>query len=114
MKLQEFSKQAVSAEKFSFNMLENKTEHMLNIANFLSQILPQQQQQQMDGYKSAFTQMDIVWKINFSSRECLGEKIYRFARTFRLVENRLKARRKTRYFIVTFFRSSRHVNSIKE
>ena len=28
---------------------------MLNIANFLSQILPQQQQQQMDGYKSAFT-----------------------------------------------------------
>ena len=36
-------------------MLENKTEHMLNIANFLSQILPQQQQQQMDGYKSAFT-----------------------------------------------------------
>ena len=36
-------------------MAENKTEHMLNIANFLSQILPQQQQQQMDGYKSAFT-----------------------------------------------------------
>ena len=31
---------------------------MFNIANFLSQILPQQQymsQQQMDGYKSAFT-----------------------------------------------------------
>ena len=36
-------------------------------------------------------QMDIVWKINFSSRECRGEKINRFARTFRLVENRLKA-----------------------
>ena len=35
--------------------------------------------------------MDIVWKINFSSRECRGEKIYRFAQTFRLVENRLKS-----------------------
>ena len=34
-------------------MVENKTEHMLSIANFLSQILPEQLQ--MDGYKSAFT-----------------------------------------------------------
>ena len=56
-------------------MVENKTEHMLNIANFLSQILPQQQQQQMDGINQPSQQMDIVWKINFSSRECPGEKI---------------------------------------
>ena len=60
---------------------------MFNIANFLSQILPQQQQ--MDGYKSAFTADGYCVEINFSSRECRGEKINRFARTFRLVENRL-------------------------
>ena len=70
---------------FSFNMAENKTDDMLNIGNFLSQILPQQQymsQQQMDGYKSAFTADGYcVENKNFSSR---------FARIFRLVENRLK------------------------
>ena len=55
MKIKEFSKQAVSAENIFIFMVENKTEHMLNIGNFLSQILPQKQQQQMDGYKSAFT-----------------------------------------------------------
>ena len=51
-------------------MAENKTDHMLNIANFVSQILPQQQ------YMSQ-QQMDIVWmeNKNFSSRECRGEKI---------------------------------------
>ena len=39
-------------------MAKNKTDHMLNIAKFLSQILPQQQylsQQQMDGYKAYFS-----------------------------------------------------------
>ena len=52
---------------------------MLNIANFVSQILPQQQymsQQQMDGYKSAFTADGYcVENKNFPSRECRGEKI---------------------------------------
>ena len=76
-------------------MAENNTDHMLNIANFVSQILPQQQylsQQQMDGYKSAFTaDVYCVENKTFSSRECRGEK-YRFARTFRLVENRLKSK----------------------
>ena len=52
---------------------------MLNIANFASQILPQQQymsQQQMDGYKSAFTADGYcVENKNFPSRECRGEKI---------------------------------------
>ena len=60
-------------------MAENKTDHMLNIANFLSQILPQQHylsQQQMDGYKSSFTaDGNCVENKNFSSRECCGEKI---------------------------------------
>ena len=62
-------------------MVENKTEHMLNIfANFLRQILPQQQQQQMDGHKSAFTGdgycvenklffARISWRKNTASRE---------------------------------------------
>ena len=60
-------------------MAENKTDHMLNIANFVSQILPQKQymsQQQMDGYKSAFTADGYcVENKNFSSRERRGEKI---------------------------------------
>ena len=53
-------------------MVENKTEHMLNIANFLSQILPQQQQQQIDGYKSAFT----------ADGYCVENKLF-FARMWR-------------------------------
>ena len=60
-------------------MAENKTDHMLNIANFVSQILPQQQymsQQQMNVYKSAFTADGYcVENKNFYSRECRGEKI---------------------------------------
>ena len=57
-------------------MAENKTDHMLNIANFVSQILPQQQQQQVDGYKLAFTADGYcVENKNISSRECRGEKI---------------------------------------
>ena len=98
MKIQEFSKQAVSETPppslfirswenshhaqqkiFSFNMAENKTDHMLNIANFFSQILPQQQylsKQQMDGYKSAFTADGYcVENKKISSRDCRGEKI---------------------------------------
>ena len=49
---------------------------MLNIANFLSQILPQLLQQQMDWYKSAFIADGYcVENKNFSSREFRGEKI---------------------------------------
>ena len=40
---------------------------MLNIANFLSQILPQQQQ--MDGYKSAFTADGLSLNIPMSFSE---------------------------------------------
>ena len=52
---------------------------MLNIANFVSQILPQQQymsQQQMDGYKPVFTADGYcVENKNLSLRESRGEKI---------------------------------------
>ena len=61
-------------------MVENKTEHMLNIANFLSQIFPQQQQQQMDGYKSAFT----------ADGYCVENKLF-FARMSRRKNKPLRA-----------------------
>ena len=73
-------------------MAENKTDHMLNIANFLSQILPQQHicrnSRWMD-INQLSQQMDIVWKIKTFLRANVAAKTYRFARTFRLVENRL-------------------------
>ena len=59
-------------------MAENKTDHMLNIANFVSQIGHSNSisQQQMDGYKSAFTTDGYcVENKKISSRECRGEKI---------------------------------------
>ena len=53
-------------------MTENKTERMLNIANFLSQNFQHQQQQ----YVSPFTADGYcVENNNFSWRECCGEKI---------------------------------------
>ena len=53
-------------------MTANKTERMLNIANFLSQDFPHQQQQ----YISPFTADGYcVENKNFSSREFRGEKI---------------------------------------
>ena len=53
-------------------MAENKTEHMFNIANFLSQNFPHQQQQ----YISPFTADGYcVENKNFSSHECCGEEI---------------------------------------
>ena len=60
---------------------------MFNIANFLSQILPQQQQ--MDGYKSAFTADGYCVENKLFFARMSRRKINRFARTFRLVENRL-------------------------
>ena len=45
---------------------------MLYIANFVSLILPQQQQQQIDGYKSAFT----------ADGYCVENKLF-FARMWR-------------------------------
>ena len=59
MKVQEFSKQAVSAEQLCKS----------NFATAMSQ-------QQIDGYKSAFTADGYcVENKNFSSRECRREKI---------------------------------------
>ena len=74
-------------------MVENKTEHMLNIgqvckSNFATATVSVATAD-AHGYKSAFTaDVYCVENKTFSSRECRGEK-YRFARTFRLVENRL-------------------------
>ena len=69
---------AYTIHNISFNMAENKTDHMLSIANFVSQILPQQQymsQQQIDGYKSAFTADGYrVENKNFSSQRMSRRK----------------------------------------
>ena len=82
-------------------MAENDTDHMLNIANFVTATV---YVATADGWINQLSQqMDIVWKIKTFLRANVVAKKYRFARTFRLVENRLndKFYRKVAFLMYT-------------